>query len=481
MRYPVIFNFKFQISNVKCWFASGGLFKYLIHSFVIFNLSFVISGIAFAEHVYLKDVAEGHWATEAVYELINRGITRGYPDGTFRGKRFISRYELSVFVAKFGESIKRQRAKDEKLIEEFKSEISLFKFQEQKKQEQTQWSGELQTRARASRLGGSGGRFDYRLQLALLKTFDPQSSLKIRVDTVDAGFNSQTNRDFSSRLIDFESKFKLHGYDFKVNLGPGVVVHTEADNFFPSENYTIYIRPKSAVEASKVDGLFSYSLAYVTRQVTSAGKIGVHELTGKAGIKTGEFSLHVRPRYLFELSGPRDALAEVEVNYEPNSRWQTGLLLGVGNGAAGQSGRYAKVSQKLKSGGTDLVLRFDKIGSLYRDDYLDEYEFVYLNNFNRLILDGTADFGVKVNHRLTEKLTITGQSDYVTTGSYQYGSAYDETYFIWQLGLDYQFSQTLLVQGFYRSYNVPSGQAQFGQAVPAVSDLFGLSLGCTLK
>jgi hypothetical protein len=38
------------------------------------------------------DVPETHWAYDAVRTLAQRGVFTGYPDGTFSGKRALTRY-----------------------------------------------------------------------------------------------------------------------------------------------------------------------------------------------------------------------------------------------------------------------------------------------------------------------------------------------------------------------------------------------------
>jgi len=44
----------------------------------------------------MKDVPKNHWAYEAVKMLVDRGIFTGYPDGTFKGNRTLTRYEFAV-------------------------------------------------------------------------------------------------------------------------------------------------------------------------------------------------------------------------------------------------------------------------------------------------------------------------------------------------------------------------------------------------
>lgn len=47
-----------------------------------------------------KDVPLNHWAYPALQQLQSDGIVLGYPDGTFRGKRPITRYELAAITAR---------------------------------------------------------------------------------------------------------------------------------------------------------------------------------------------------------------------------------------------------------------------------------------------------------------------------------------------------------------------------------------------
>lgn len=46
------------------------------------------------------DVPPDHWAYQAVQELVNAGIVQGYPDGTYGGKRAMTRYEFAEALAK---------------------------------------------------------------------------------------------------------------------------------------------------------------------------------------------------------------------------------------------------------------------------------------------------------------------------------------------------------------------------------------------
>ena len=47
-----------------------------------------------------SDVPRDHWAYDAVAQLAADGVVEGYGDGTYRGDRNITRYEMAQMVAK---------------------------------------------------------------------------------------------------------------------------------------------------------------------------------------------------------------------------------------------------------------------------------------------------------------------------------------------------------------------------------------------
>lgn len=51
------------------------------------------------------DVPTDHWAYTAIQDLANKGFVVGYPDGTFSGKRAVSRYEFAMAVSRIIASI----------------------------------------------------------------------------------------------------------------------------------------------------------------------------------------------------------------------------------------------------------------------------------------------------------------------------------------------------------------------------------------
>jgi S-layer family protein len=56
------------------------------------------------------DLPDRHWAGDAVAQLAAKGLIEGYPDGTFKGDRSISRWELAMIVARLLNDMNRTQS-----------------------------------------------------------------------------------------------------------------------------------------------------------------------------------------------------------------------------------------------------------------------------------------------------------------------------------------------------------------------------------
>jgi len=61
-------------------------------------IMFVMIAPAFAQP--FADTPTNHWAYDAIAELAAKGLIEGYPDGTFKGDRAMTRYEMAIVVAR---------------------------------------------------------------------------------------------------------------------------------------------------------------------------------------------------------------------------------------------------------------------------------------------------------------------------------------------------------------------------------------------
>ena len=86
---------------------------------------------AFAANPF-SDVSTDDWAYQAVSDLSDQGVVEGYPDGTFKGERNITRYELAQIIARLmakeDQLNAEQRATLDKLAGEYADELANLAF-----------------------------------------------------------------------------------------------------------------------------------------------------------------------------------------------------------------------------------------------------------------------------------------------------------------------------------------------------------------
>ena len=75
-----------------------------------------------------SDVSPDDWAYQAVSDLSDQGVVEGYPDGTFKGERNMTRYELAQVIARLmareDQLNAEQKATLDKLAGEYADELA---------------------------------------------------------------------------------------------------------------------------------------------------------------------------------------------------------------------------------------------------------------------------------------------------------------------------------------------------------------------
>jgi len=91
---------------------------------------FCLGGVAAAAASQFSDVPAKHWAYDAINKLAKAGIVDGYGDGTFRGDKTMTRYEMAQIVAnamaREDKADAGSRALIEKLAKEFADELKVI-------------------------------------------------------------------------------------------------------------------------------------------------------------------------------------------------------------------------------------------------------------------------------------------------------------------------------------------------------------------
>lgn len=78
---------------------------------------------AFAANPF-SDVTPDSWAYQAVSQLASVGIINGYPDGTFKGQKDITRFEMAQMIAKAMANQDRANAEQQEMINRLADEFS---------------------------------------------------------------------------------------------------------------------------------------------------------------------------------------------------------------------------------------------------------------------------------------------------------------------------------------------------------------------
>lgn len=158
-----------------------------------------IAGTAFAAANPFVDVPAKHWAYDAVAKLAQAGVIDGYGDGTFRGDRTMTRYEMAQIVAKAMAHSDKQNAETKALVDklavEFNAELQNLGVRVAKleaKQSNIKFTGEYRARYEYNKDQSVNANNDFqnRFRIFMTAPLDEQWTLKARYD---ANFQDREN------------------------------------------------------------------------------------------------------------------------------------------------------------------------------------------------------------------------------------------------------------------------------------------------
>jgi len=75
---------------------------------VVAVLAVIVAAPVFAQANPAQTVPFDHWAYDAVQQLVDKGIIIGYPDGTFKGDRAMTRYEFAMAISRLLDVVGKQ-------------------------------------------------------------------------------------------------------------------------------------------------------------------------------------------------------------------------------------------------------------------------------------------------------------------------------------------------------------------------------------
>ena len=241
-----------------------------------------------------SDVPRDHWAYDAVTQLAADGVVEGYGDGTYRGDRNITRYEMAQMVAKAmakDNLSSSDRALVDRLAAEFADELNNLGVRVanlEKHADMVKWEGKLEytyTSERVETLRDSGKKRTN--DDNLLFRLEPSAEVNSHWH-VNARFDAETkmNKDAGeagSDKVELKYAWAQGDYDnFTVKLGKMELLTAEA-----------YAKPGALIFDHHFSGA-EVSFGKDLRVKLQAGRISDEELADPANYQGAELMYNGR-------------------------------------------------------------------------------------------------------------------------------------------------------------------------------------------
>jgi len=254
-----------------------------------------------------SDVPADHWAYDAVTQLAADGVINGYGDGTFRGDRNITRYEMAQMVAKAmakSDISAKDKALIDKLAAEFSDELNNLGVRVsnlEKHADMVQWTGELRYRYWSRRDkqedDSTFKRNTDQLQLRLFPTAEVNEHWKVKARlTATTNMKTDESGDVALTYAFAEGDYN----NFNVKLGKQPFFSTSdggmiMDDFFSGVQVTFGKDFKGRIEAGRFNmNRANSSLAASNGNDTAANYLGIEALYNKdkwdAGLAYRQFT-----------------------------------------------------------------------------------------------------------------------------------------------------------------------------------------------
>ena len=192
-----------------------------------------------------SDVPAGHWAYNSVTKLTSEGVIEGYGDGTYRGNRNITRYEMAQMVARAlakapsTNMSAASRAELEKLAAEFREELDSLgvRVEElEKHADKVKWAGKIEYTYNHHKYSGYGYGKEKDASHGGVFRLEPVAEINDHWKAVarfDAGFSLQSDTTNNAKLKrvyaegDYDKfNIKLGRFGFCPSIEDGIIADT---------------------------------------------------------------------------------------------------------------------------------------------------------------------------------------------------------------------------------------------------------------
>ena len=184
-----------------------------------------------------SDVPRDHWAYDAVTQLAADGVVEGYGDGTYRGDRNITRYEMAQMVAKAmakDNMSSSDRALVDRLAAEFADELNNLGVRVsnlERNADMVKWNGKLEYTYTSKRFENADKKNDDHLMFRLEPSAEVNNHWHVNA-RVEASTNMKhdaAHDDDSDDKVTLKRAWAQGDYDkFQVKLGKMELLSSEA-------------------------------------------------------------------------------------------------------------------------------------------------------------------------------------------------------------------------------------------------------------
>lgn len=419
-----------------------------------------------------KDLKDNHWAAPAVYDMVKLGVTKGYPDGTFRGNKQITRYETAVFLNKLAKSLNATDMKAD--LASLREEVKALKEAPAANPVAGSLKADWKFCNLLSESGSTRGAVaNYRLKLSSTHDLGKGAKVKVNLDTMDYGYDDDgttiTGGVLATQLLDLEGDLTLDmgifglpdPVDLKVTFGPGPKQHlADPSGVIPSEIGTTYMRPNTGFSAKTK--LFGADVAagYKALSQATSGLVNTSDLNGQLGYTfqgvplLSELSLLATGQYIstgIYSSTNRDLRAGVTFSAPLGNKIEASGTLDLG----GREHRNWLAAGSLALNdvwdtGTVAVIRGAKVGSEFIDSRFSvgEFYFAGLDSFDRPFENGTVNVGGELVQKVSDDVRLVGKGDLRLQSDYKYESPKGRL--TAQGGVSYTVAPNTILDAYYR-------------------------------
>jgi len=415
--------------------------------------------------VKFKDVSDSSWASESVYDMVKMGLTTGYPDGTFRGNKTVTRYEMASLMSKLLKYMSDQGTSGispDRVRQIAKEEISVAL---RGKSDGWKISGMYGVRAKLAGVFGENAKAltpQYRIKMNISNEINSDLKFGFDFDTRttplwgDEGFGATWDYlnwgdfdIFKAGVMDVWTNATIDGIfaPLTLDLSNGIGDSLHLGDKISLKNSTLFYNTvlgfsfgRNSVMTNR-NASNKYSGFYF-RDASNFGILGLATFEADA-------TLFVDVNQIKPTFNKRDwnVLTKIKSSPSDNVRFEGRLGLSDLNGRGIYLAGLLWVDN-LFSAGTKLFLEGHKLSSQYITTYGDswvgtdvmDYFITDGNNLGRIYV------GAKINQQISEKWDLQTRLTYHATGG-GFGSPY---LFRIEPGVKYKAAKKIMTYFYYR-------------------------------